>query len=61
MGDRNIEDYVVMLNMLYKATGMLIESNTKLYKVNEPKSENTVVAEIKWDNNAKEYYPRYVH
>lgn len=60
MGDKKIEDYVKTLNQLYKETGLLIESDTSLYEIHEPKDRNKVVAEIKWSNENKEYYARYV-
>lgn len=61
MGDIRIEDYVRTLNQLYKDTGLLIESNINLYEVNTLGDENKVIAEIKWDEEEKEYYPRYKH
>lgn len=61
MGDKRIEDYVRTLNRLYRDTGLLIEADTKLYEINEPNNRNKVIAEIKWDNENKEYYARYVH
>lgn len=61
MGNREIEQYVEGLNRMHKEYGLLVESDTNLYEVNEPSGRNKVVAEIKWDNEAKEYYARYVH
>lgn len=61
MGNREIENYVEILNTLYKEYNLLIESDTLLYEVNEPSARNKIVAEIKWDNEIKEYYAIYVH
>ena len=61
MGDKRIEDYVRGINKLYKETGLLIDEDTFLYEVKEPNGPTKAIAEIRWDNENKEYYPRYIH
>jgi|GEM_PF-4371434 len=59
--DSRVEDYIRMLNQLYNDTGLLIQSDTNLYEINEPNYKNKVVATVEWNNESQQYYARYIH
>lgn len=59
--DSRVEDYIRMLNQLYNDTGLLIQSETNLYEINEPNYKNKVVATVEWDDENQQYYPKYIH
>lgn len=56
MGDPRVEDYVRTINTLTRDTGLVIPSGVIL----KDERENAL-AEIIWDEDTREYYPRYIH
>ena len=60
MKDKRVEEYIDTLNGLYFKTGLLVEAETEIYEINQPKANNRIVAILKWNDFDAMYYAEYV-
>ena len=59
--DKRITECIDTVNELYRKTGLLVQAETKIYEINQPKSPNKVLAILKWDDYNAKYYAEYVN